>query len=121
VDKFEGIQKQLTAKIRSAGARGDGGAVPLHIVFAATGPIELWDSGRTVSLSAHAGDTLQSLAITYHVPLWTLAQINQKAENAALTEGERFVVPRYLGQRVVPSPTANSAPSPASSPAPSER
>ena len=119
MDKFEGIQKQLAAKIRTAGARGDGEAVPLHIVFPATGPIELWDSGRAVS--ANAGDTLQSLATTYHVPLWALAQINQKSENAALTEGERIVVPRHLGQRVVPSPTANSAPNPTSSPAPSER
>ena len=119
MDKFEGIQKQLAAKIRTAGARGDGEAVPLHIVFPAIGPIELWDSGRAVS--ANAGDTLQSLATTYHVPLWALAQINQKSENAALTEGERIVVPRHLGQRVVPSPTANSALNPTSRPAPSER
>ena len=119
MDKFDRIQEQLAAKIRTAGVRGEGEAVPLHIVFPATGPIELWDSGRAVS--AHAGDTLQSLATTYHVPLWVLAQINQKSENAALTEGERIVVPRYLGQRVVPSPTANPAPNPTSSPAPSER
>ena len=119
MDKFEGIQKQLAAKIRTAGARGDGEAVPLHIVFPATGPIELWDSGRAVS--ANASDTLQSLATTYHVPLWALAQINQKPEKAALTEGERIVVPRHLGQRVAPSPTANSAPNPTSSPAPPER
>jgi LysM repeat protein len=93
--------------------------VPLHIVFPATGPIELWDSGRPVS--AHAGDTLQSLATTYHVPLWALAQINQKSENAALTEGERIVVPRYLGQRLVLRPPSTAAPSPASDPAPAER
>jgi hypothetical protein len=116
MDKFDRIQEQLAAKIRSAGARGDGEAVPLRIVFPATGPIELWDSGRPVS--AHAGDTLQSLATTYHVPLWTLTQINQKSENAALTEGERIVVPRYLGQRLGPSPAASSAPSPAASSAP---
>ena len=45
MDKFEGIQKQLAAKIRTAGARGDGEAVPLHIVFPAIGPIELWELG----------------------------------------------------------------------------
>lgn len=119
MDKFDRIQAQLTAKIRALGARGEGEAVPLHIVFPATGPIELWDSGRPVS--AHAGETLQNLATTYHVPVWALAQINQKSENAALTEGERVVVPRYLGQRVVLSPASNPAPSPASNPAPTER
>jgi hypothetical protein len=117
MDKFPRIQEELAAKIRSASAGGEGEAVPLHIVFPPTGPIELWDSGRPVS--AQAGDTLQTLATTYHVPLWALAQINQKSENAALTEGERIVVPRYLGRRMAPSPAASSAPSPASSPAPS--
>jgi hypothetical protein len=28
-----------------------------------------------------------------------VAQINRKSEGATLTEGERIVVPRYLGQR----------------------
>jgi len=146
MDKFDRIQVQLAAKIRSAGARGEGEAVPLRIVFPPTGPIELWDSGRAVT--AQAGDTLQTLAAAYHVPVWTLVQINQKPENAALTEGERIVVPRFLGQRLVsrpaptsaapnpaatseapnapatsdaPSPAASSAPSPEASPPPAER
>jgi thioesterase domain-containing protein len=97
LDKFSRIQELLAAKVRSMGAGGEGEAVPLRIVFAATGPIELWDSGMAVS--AHAGDTLQSLASAYHVPAWAVAQINRKSEGAALTEGERIVVPRYLGQR----------------------
>src|ERR1700733_363521 len=128
MDKFAGIQEQLAAKIRSAGARGEGEAVPLNIVFPSAGPIELWDSGMPVA--AHAGDTLQTLAATYHVPLWALTQINQKSENAALTEGQRIVVPRNIGQRFAPrpvsspakdsapNPAANSEPSSASSPAP---
>jgi len=97
LDKFSHIQEQLAAKVRTLAATpasGEGEAVPLHIVFAPTGPIELWDSGMPVA--AHAGDTLQSLAATYHVPLWALAQVNQKSERTALTEGERIVVPRYL-------------------------
>jgi len=96
MDKFERIQELLAAKVRTMSARGEGEAVPLHIVFLATGPIELWDSGRPVA--AQAGDTLQSLAAANHVPLWALVQINQKPENTALTAGERIVVPRYLGQ-----------------------
>ena len=116
LDKFSRIQELLAAKIRSMGARGEGEAVPLHIVFAPTGPIELWDSG--VPVAARAGDTLQTLAAAYHVPAWALAQINQKSESAALTEGERIVVPRYLGQRVAPKPVATEAPKPAPGEAP---
>ena len=71
--------------------------MPLHIVFAATGPIELWDSGMPVA--AHAGETLQTIAAAHHVPLWALLQLNQKSEHAVLTEGERIVVPRYLGSK----------------------
>jgi hypothetical protein len=115
MDKFDRIQGQIAAKVRTMGAKGEGEAVPLHIVFPATGPIELWDSGRPVA--AQAGDTLQSLAAKYQVPLWALTQINQKSENAALTEGERIVVPRYLGQRAVPDPAVLS---PASGAAPAQ-
>jgi len=94
LDKFDRIQEQLAAKVRSAAVRGEGEAVALRLVPPPTGAIELWDSGEPVS--AHAGDTLQTLAANYHVPVWALVQINHKAENAALTEGERIVVPRYL-------------------------
>jgi len=98
LDKFSRIQELLAAKVRSMTAGGEGEAVHLHIVFAATGPIELWDSG--VAVSAHGGETLQSLAANYHVPAWAVAQINRKSENAGLSEGERIVIPRYLGQRI---------------------
>lgn len=101
LDKFSHIQEQLAAKVRTMAASGEGEAVPLHIVFAPTGPIELWDSGMPVA--AHGGDTLQSLAATYHVPVWALVQVNQKSEHAALTEGERIVVPRYLVPKAAPS------------------
>ena len=117
LDKFSRIQELLAAKIRSMSLRGEGAAVALHIVFSATGPIELWDSG--VPVSAHAGDTLQTLATEYHVPLWALAQVNQKSESAALSEGERVVVPRYLGQRVATKPVSSDAPKPATSDTPS--
>ncbi|MGB8630165.1 MAG: hypothetical protein WCD69_12360 [Xanthobacteraceae bacterium] len=116
LDKFSRIQELLAAKIRSMSLRGEGESVPLHIVFAATGPIELWDSGTPISASA--GDTMQSLATEYHVPLWVLAQVNQKSESAVLTEGERIVVPRYLGQKFGPRPAANEAAKPAPSDTP---
>jgi thioesterase domain-containing protein len=120
LDKFSRIQELLAAKIRSMGAGGEGEAVPLRIVYAATGPIELWDSG--VAVSAHAGETLQSLAAAYHVPAWAVAQMNRKSEGAALSENERVVVPRYLGQRIARpgSPEAKPASSDEAKPASSD-
>ena len=96
LDKFDAIQQQLAGKVRSAAAGGGGEAVPLRIVYPPNVPIELWDSGTAVS--AAAGDTLQSIAAAHHVPLWALDQINRVSEHAALTEGQRIVVPRYLGR-----------------------
>jgi LysM domain len=114
MDKFEGIQAQLAAKIRSAGA-GGGEAVPLHIVFPSSGPIELWDSG--VPVQARGGDTVASLAAAYHVPAWAVAQINQKAENASLSEGQRIVIPRMVGQKLARGESGEAS-KPASSAAP---
>ena len=46
---------------------------------------------------ARPGDTLQTIAGLYHVPLWSLIQINKGLmENARLVPGERVVVPRHL-------------------------
>jgi hypothetical protein len=46
---------------------------------------------------ARPGDTLQTIAALYHVPLWSLAQVNKGvAESAPLVPGERIVVPRHL-------------------------
>jgi hypothetical protein len=112
LDKFSRIQELLAAKIRSMGAGSEAEAVPIRIVFAATGPIELWDDGMVVS--AQAGDTLHSLAGTYHVPVWALAQLNRKSENAALSEGERVIVPRYLGQSIESRSASPDAPKPPS-------
>jgi hypothetical protein len=43
------------------------------------------------------------------VPPWALTQINQKPENAALTEGERIIVPRYLVPMAAPIPVGYAA------------
>ena len=112
LDKFSRIQELLAAKVRSMGAGGEGEPVPIRIVFAATGPIELWDSGMAVS--AQAGDTLHSLADVYHVPVWALAQLNRKSVGAPISEGERVVVPRYLGQRITSRSASPDAAKPSS-------
>jgi hypothetical protein len=43
-----------------------------------------------------------------------VAQVNRKSESAVLSEGERVVVPRYLGQRFA-RPASPDAAKPASS------
>jgi hypothetical protein len=108
LDKFDRIQEQLAGKIRSAAAGGGGEAVALRIDIPPSVPIELWDSG--VAVSAQTSDTLQTLAAAYHVPLWALTQINKVAEHAALTEGQRIVIPRYLGQKLPSRPASSDAP-----------
>jgi hypothetical protein len=95
LDKFDGIQAQLAAKVRSA-AVGGGDSAPLRIVYPPSVPIELWDDGEAVT--AHAGDTVATIAAAHHAPAWAVAQINKKAENATFNEGERVVVPRFLGR-----------------------
>jgi hypothetical protein len=114
LDKFARIQEILASKIRSAGATDVGGE-PLRLVVPPNVPIELWDSG--VAISAHAGDTLQTIATTYQVPLWALTQLNKVSESAALTEGQRVVIPHFVGQKLPSSPAEN----PVASDAPTER
>jgi pimeloyl-ACP methyl ester carboxylesterase len=103
IEKMDRIHEQLVAKVRALAATpasAAGEAVPLRIDFPPTASIELWDSGLPVA--ARAGDTLQTLAATYHVPPWALTQINRKPEDAPLTEGERIIVPRYLAPMAAP-------------------
>ena len=111
IDKSEQIQEQLVTKIAQLSetpAGREGEAVPLHLEVPADAPIELWDSGLPVS--AHAGDTLKSLAATYQVPLWALAEANSAAARASLTEGQRIVVPRHLVPTAAPSALTSYAP-----------
>jgi hypothetical protein len=104
LDKFPHIQEILASKIRSAGATSEG-SEPLRLVVPPSVTIELWDSG--LAISANAGDTLQTIATTYHVPLWTLTQLNKVSETAALTEGQRIVIPHAVGQKLPSSPDQN--------------
>jgi hypothetical protein len=73
MEKFGDIHDQLVSKIAALAATpasAEGEAIPLRIDIPPAASIELWDSSLLVS--AHAGNTLTSLADSYHVPLWAI-------------------------------------------------
>jgi LysM repeat protein len=69
--------------------------VPIRYVVPADAEIELWDSGMPVA--TQAGDTLPMLATAYHVPLWSLVQINRMSNNGPLAPGQHVIVPPARG------------------------
>jgi LysM domain len=110
MEKVGDIQDQLVSKIAalaSTPASAEGEAMPLRIDIPPTASIELWDSGLLIS--SHAGDTLQTLAARYRVPLWALTQVNNLSGGAELTKGERIIMPRYLIPMAAPSALPSQA------------
>jgi hypothetical protein len=97
IDKMDIIHAQLLTKILQISetpAKLEGEIVPIRYVVPSDATVELWDSG--VPALVRAGDTLETLAVKYRVPLWALTQINQIPEGAALVANQRVIVPRYL-------------------------
>jgi len=95
IEKNDAIQEQLVTKVlQLATTKADGETVPIRYVVPPHAPIELWDSGMPVF--ARPGDSLRSIAQAYHVPLWSITQMNKGPDNTPLVPGERVVVPRRL-------------------------
>ena len=97
IDKMDIIHAQLLTKILQipeTPAKLEGETVPIRYVVPPDATVELWDSGMPALV--RAGDTLETLAVKYRVPLWALTQINQIPEGAALVANQRVIVPRYL-------------------------
>jgi hypothetical protein len=97
IEKMDAIQEQLVSKvvqIATIPAKAEGDALPLNYVVPPNTAIELWDSG--MSVFARPGDSLQTIAALYHVPLWSVTQANKGAQNTPLVPGERVIVPRHL-------------------------
>jgi hypothetical protein len=97
IDKMDSVHTQIVAKVQElavtpAGVEGE--SVPLRYVVPRDAAVELWDSGTPVF--SKAGDTLQTLAANYRVPVWSLSQLNQVPENAPLLADQRIIVPRHL-------------------------
>ena len=110
IEKSESIHEQVVAKIQQLAAtpaKAEGEAVPIRYTVPADAAIELWDSGTPVF--AHRGDTLQTLAALYRVPLWSLTQINRVSDNAPLAPGQRVTIPRHLIPLAAPNNGAVSS------------
>ena len=104
IEKADPIQDQLVSKITELAttpAAAEGEAIPIRVEVPADAAVELWDSG--LPIAAHAGDTLKSVADTYHVPLWSLAEINSVSTRAPLSEGQQIIVPRHLMPTAAPN------------------
>jgi pimeloyl-ACP methyl ester carboxylesterase len=107
IEKVDSIQQQLVNKVvQLVTARAEGEAMPIRCVVPAKADIDLWDDGMAVF--ARPGDSLQSIAAAYHVPLWSMVQVNKGADRTPLVPGERVIVPRHLEPMV-----EASAPAPA--------
>jgi hypothetical protein len=110
IEKSESIHEQVVAKIQQLAAtpaKAEGEAVPIRYTVPADAAIELWDSGTPVF--AHRGDTLQTLAALYRVPLWSLTQINRVSDNAPLAPDQRVTIPRHLVPLAAPNNGAVSS------------
>jgi hypothetical protein len=109
IEKNDTIQQQLVTKVlQLTTAKGEGDTVQVRFVVPPKVPIDLWDDGMVVF--ARPGDTLQSIATAYHVPLWSVTQINRGADRTPLVPGERVVVPRHLEPLVQTSEPALALP-----------
>jgi hypothetical protein len=106
IEKSDTIQQQIVAKVlQLTTTRLPSDSVPIRYVIPPKEPIDLWDDGFAVL--ARPGDSLESIAATYHVPLWSVAQINKSLDRAPLAPGARVVVPRHIEPMVeasVPPP-----------------
>jgi len=96
IDKMDDVHQQLIAKIVQLATtpKGEGEPVPLRYVVPPNTAIELWDSGTSVVV--RQDDTLQTIAQLFHVPLWSLTQLNRRADKSRLMQGQRIIVPRHL-------------------------
>jgi hypothetical protein len=97
IDKLDALQDQLIIKcvqLSSTPANSEGEPIALRYVVPADAEVELWDSGMIIS--ARAGDTLESLAATHRVPVWSVTQVNPGLEGRPLTAGESVILSRHL-------------------------
>jgi LysM repeat protein len=124
LDKTQQIQDLVAAKVvalaaymarqaKAPGARRpqrDAGLQPLvlNIIVPRDAPIELWDSA--IEVKARPGETLDSIASSYGVPVWAIAQINSLKPDSAIEPGRKLIIPRSLYSDAAPPAPASPPP-----------
>ena len=97
IDKMRALHEAIIPKFLQAAAFSavpDDSAVALDYVVPKSANIEVWDSG--IAIRAENGDTIESLAARYSVPAWGIRRVNALDDDAAITTGQRLVIPRYI-------------------------
>jgi hypothetical protein len=97
IDKSRALHDAIIPKFVQAAASGmppNDDPVPISYVMPKDAPLELWDSGITIR--AENGDTAETLAAKYGVPVWSVRSINSLAEDTQISPGQNIVIPRYL-------------------------
>lgn len=97
IDKASDIHAQLVdmiTQLTRVPEQTVGAAVPLRYLVPPGSKVELWDSG--IRLPMRKGETLERVATTYRVPLWSLAQANPSLGDTSFAKGQEIVIPRHL-------------------------
>jgi LysM repeat protein len=97
IDKTRALHEAIIPKflqVATFSATPDDGAVALDYAVPKNATIEVWDSG--IAIRAESGDTVESLAARYSVPAWGIRRVNALDDDAAITAGQRLVIPRYI-------------------------
>ncbi len=127
LDKTQEIQDLVAAKIVAfagdvarqakvaAGkhAQRDSGLQPLVLSYVVPrdAAIVLWDSA--IEVKAKPGENLDSIAATYGVPVWAIAQINLLKPGGPIEPGSKLIIPRSLYTDIgapAPAPAPPAAP-----------
>jgi LysM repeat protein len=97
IEKMPTIHDQVFTKIQqltATPAKVAAESLPIRLVVPAEAGLELWDGGNSVV--TRGGDTVQSIAAEYRVPVWALMQINRTTQDGPLPAGFRIIVPQHL-------------------------
>lgn len=102
--KIPELQDRVMDKIAQVTAMPpslQGPAVPIQYVMPRELPIEIFDSGLSVTLDDP--QSVDALAARYGVPAWAIADVNNVGSEAKFKRGQKVVIPRHL-EAALPEP-----------------
>jgi LysM repeat protein len=97
IDKSRALHEAIIPKflqVAAFGSTSPEGAVAIDYTIPNGEKIEIWDSG--IAIRAENGDTAESLALRYGVPVWGIRRVNKLDDDAVIGPGQNLVIPRHL-------------------------